>query len=266
MYRKYNLLFGLGALPFSAFASSLNMTPGVSTVSHAIYQLHMTIFWICVGVGVSVYSLMLFAIIRHRKSRGYSPATFHSNTTVEIVWTLIPFLILIAMAIPATRVLIHLEDTRDADVTIQITGHRWYWQYDYLNEGIRFFSFLSTPEDEINNIAPKNPHYLLEVDKPLVLPVGQKIRFLVTAKDVIHSWWVPALGIKKDGIPGFINDTWTIIDTQKPGRYVGQCAELCGTKHGYMPIVVEAKTPEAYAEWIQQQSNAAMTVPHDKEP
>lgn len=235
---------------------TLNMTRGASSTSQDIYHLHMLILWVCVAIGVLVYGLMIYAIIRHRKSNGHKPAAFHESTTVEIIWTIIPFVILIVMAVPATRVLIEMDDTSKAEVTILITGHRWYWQYDYIDEGINFLSMSSTPEDEINNLAPKNPHYLLEVDKPLVVPVGQKIRFIMTAKDVIHSWWVPALGVKKDAIPGFTNEVWTLIDADKPGTYRGQCAELCGVKHGYMPIVVEAKPVEEYKAWIAEQKAA----------
>jgi cytochrome c oxidase subunit 2 len=212
-----------------------------------------------VVIGVIVYGLMIYAIIRHRKAAGHKAAAFHESTTVEIVWTIIPFIILIVMAVPATKTLIEMNDTSNAEVTIKVTGHRWYWQYDYIDENINFFSYLSTPEDEINNLAPKNPHYLLEVDKPLVVPVGKKIRFLVTGKDVIHSWWVPALGVKKDAIPGFINEVWTRIDDDKPGIYRGQCAELCGTKHGYMPIVVEAKSLADYQAWILEQKKSQTT-------
>jgi len=229
------------------------MTEGVSPISQKVHHLHMTILWVCVVIGVVVYSLMVYAMLRHRKANGHQPASFHESTTVEIIWTLIPFIILIVMAVPATRTLIYMDDTREADVTIKITGHRWYWQYDYLNEDVGFLSFITTSDDEINNLAPKGEHYLLEVDKPLVLPVGKKIRFLVTAKDVIHSWWVPALGIKKDGIPGFINESWSLITPDKIGTYRGQCAELCGTKHGFMPIVIEAKTETDYQAWIASQ-------------
>lgn len=240
-----------------AFADyTLNMPKGVSSVSGDIYYLHMTILWICVVIGILVYGIMIYAIVRHRKKANYQPASFHESVGVEIAWTLIPFIILIAMAVPATRTLIRLDDTSDADVTIKITGYRWYWHYDYLDEDINFFSYLSTPEDEINNLAPKGPHYLLEVDKPLVVPVGKKIRFLVTSKDVIHSWWVPDLGLKRDGIPGFINEVWTNIDPDKIGTYRGQCAELCGTKHGYMPIVVEGKSEQDYRIWVAEQKAA----------
>ncbi len=248
-------LFGLYAS--NAWADyTLNMTKGVSPVSSNIHQLHMTILWVCVAIGVLVYGLMIYAIIRHRKAAGHQAAAFHESTTVEIIWTIIPFIILIVMAVPATKTLIEMSDTRDAEVTIKITGHRWFWEYDYVEENINFLSNISTPEDEISNKAPKGEHYLLEVDKPLVVPVGKKIRFLVTAKDVIHAWWVPALGVKKDAIPGFINEVWTLIDIDKPGVYRGQCAELCGVKHGYMPIVVEAKSEEEYKNWIIEQQKA----------
>lgn len=234
-------------------AYTLNMPKGVTSVSSDIHNLHMIILWVCVAIGILVYGLMIYAIVRHRKAAGYQAAAFHESTTVEIIWTIIPFVILIAMAIPATRTLIEMSDTRNAEITIKITGHRWYWQYDYLDEDINFFSYISTPEDEVKNLLPKNTHYLLEVDKPLVVPVGKKIRFLVTAKDVIHAWWVPDLGVKKDAIPGFINEVWTQIDFDKPGIYRGQCAELCGAKHGFMPIVVEAKSEKDYQAWIAEQ-------------
>ncbi len=257
-------MFGLYAS--NAWADyTLNMTKGVSPVSNNIHNLHMTILWICVAIGIIVYSLMIWAIIRHRKAAGHQAAAFHESTTVEIIWTIIPFIILIAMAVPATKTLIEMSDTRDAEVTIKVTGHRWYWHYDYVDENINFFSYLSTNEDEINNKAPKNPHYLLEVDRAVVVPVGKKIRFLVTGKDVIHSWWVPALGVKKDAIPGFINEVWTLIDADKPGIYRGQCAELCGVKHGYMPIVVDAKSEEDYKAWVSEQQKATKAASNEDE-
>ncbi len=234
---------------------ALNMTKGVTPVSSNIHQLHMLILWVCVAIGILVYSVMIYAIIRHRKAAGHKAAAFHESTTVEIVWTIIPFIILLVMAVPATKTLIEMSDSSNAEVTIKITGHRWYWEYEYLDENIKFLSNMSTPEDEINNLAPKNKHYLLEVDNPMVIPVGKKVRFLVTGKDVIHSWWVPAFGVKKDAIPGFINEIWTLVDADKPGIYRGQCAELCGTKHGYMPIVVEAKSEADYQAWVAKQKN-----------
>lgn len=244
------------ALALACFAGSswadytLNMTRGVTQISRDMYRLHMIIFWICVVIGVAVFAVMFYAIIWHRKSRGVTVANFHESTTVEIVWTLIPFLILVGMAVPATKVMIKMSDTTDSDLTVKITGYQWRWEYEYMGTGVRFLSNITTPAEQIKNRDVKNPHYLLEVDNPIVLPTGKKIRFLTTASDVIHSWWVPALGIKKDAIPGSINEVWTKIDV--PGTYRGQCAELCGVNHGYMPIVVEAKTPEAFEAWLNQ--------------
>ena len=235
----------------NSIASNLNMTQGVTLISHEIYNLHMLIFWICVAIGASVFSVMIYAMINHRKSKGVVPATFHENTKIEIIWTVIPFLILMGMAVPATKVLMKMNDSGTADVNIKVTGYQWKWRYDYLDEGIHFFSNLSTPQDQIHNKAPKGKWYLLEVDKPLVVPVHKKIRLLITSNDVNHSWWVPDLGIKMDAIPGYIHEAWTRID--KPGTYRGQCAELCGMNHGYMPIVVIAKTDADYQSWVKAQ-------------
>jgi cytochrome c oxidase subunit 2 len=239
-------------------AYTLNMTPGVTEISQGIHTLHMTIFWICVAVGVVVFAVMFYAIIYHRKSRGVIAANFHESTLVEIVWTLIPFAILVAMAIPATHMLLKMDDTKtDSEITIKVTGYQWRWEYEYLGEGVRFVSNSTTTLDQIHGRDIKNVHYLLQVDNPLVLPIGKKVRILTTANDVIHSWWVPALGIKKDAIPGFINEAWAKIET--PGTYRGQCAELCGVNHGYMPIVVEAKTPDEYHAWLE--SKKGKTTP-----
>lgn len=230
---------------------TLNMTRGITEISQHIYKLHMTIFWICVFIGIGVFSVMLYAIIYHRKSRGAEAANFHENTIVEIIWTLIPFAILIFMAVPATNLLIKMHDTeKDSELSIKITGYQWRWEYEYLGEGIRFLSNSSTPQDQIKNRDVKGQHYLLEVDNHLVLPTGKKIRFLTTGNDVIHSWWVPALGIKKDAIPGFINEAWAKIES--PGIYRGQCAELCGVNHGFMPIVIEVKTEEDFDIWLKE--------------
>lgn len=251
---KLNRLFLLMVLGFSSIAQAIpqfNMTRGVTPISHDIFQLHMIIFWICTAIGVVVFGVMLVAILKHRKSLGHKASHFHESTAVEIIWTIIPFLILIAMAIPATKVLIRLEDAKNPDVNIKVTGIQWKWQYDYIDEGFNFISNLKTPEEEIKNLQPKNPNYLLEVDNEVVVPINKKIRFLTTAQDVIHSWWVPALGVKKDSIPGFINETWATIE--EPGVYRGQCAELCGRNHGFMPIVVRAVTENEYTEWVAQQ-------------
>ncbi len=250
------IFFGLVCNTSSALAAyQLNMTPGVTPISHDIYNLHMTIFWICVAIGIIVFGILTYSLVHHRKAKGAVAAKFHEHTYVEIIWAVIPFLILIAMAIPATMVLIRMNDESHSDLTIKITGYQWKWKYDYLNQGISFFSNLSTPIQEIHNKAPKNKWYLLEVDKPLVVPVHKKIRFLITSNDVIHSWWVPALGVKKDAIPGFINEAWARIN--KPGTYRGQCAELCGINHGFMPIVVVAKSVQGFNDWVAKQKGQA---------
>lgn len=236
----------------SAYATpTFNMQEGVTPISRDIYDLHMTIFFVCVGIAVVVFGVMTFALIRHRKSRGVKPATFHEHTRLEVFWAIVPVIILVIMAIPATRVLSRMSDTDASDVNIKITGYQWKWQYEYLDQGISFYSNLSTPTSQLQNRAPKDKWYLLEVDKPLVVPIHKKIRFLVTSNDVIHSWWVPAFGIKRDAIPGFIHEAWTRIE--KPGIYRGQCAELCGLNHGYMPIVVEAVSEKDYEAWLAKQ-------------
>lgn len=235
-----------------------NMPVGVTPVSQDIQGLHMEMFWWCVGIGVVVFAIMLFSMIFHRKSRGVKPAHFHESTGLEIVWTAIPVLILILMAWPATKSLVRLYDTTEADMDVIITGFQWRWKYEYVGEDLSFFSSLSTPQDQINGLAPKDPHYLLEVDEPLVVPINQKIRFLITANDVIHAWWVPALGVKKDAIPGFIKESWALI--KEPGIYRGQCAELCGKDHGFMPIVVEAKSEEDYRAWLEEKKAAAAAL------
>lgn len=234
----------------------MNMSPGVTPVSRDIYYLHMTILWICVIIGAIVFGIMFYSLIRHRKSLGRKPATFHENTFLEIFWAVIPFLILVVMAVPATKIVINMEDDSDADINIKITGYQWKWRYEYLDEGLNYFSNLATTQDQIQGKAPKSQWYLLEVDKPLVVPIHKKIRFLVTSNDVIHSWWVPLLGVKRDAIPGFIHESWARID--KAGIYRGQCAELCGLNHGFMPIVVDARSEEDYSAWVQAQKQAAM--------
>ncbi|MBE9540086.1 MAG: cytochrome c oxidase subunit II [Proteobacteria bacterium] len=239
--------------------SQLNMMTGVTEVGHQIYDLHMLILWISVIIGMLVFGVMFYSIYYHRKSRGVTPATFHESTTVEIAWTVVPFIILIAMAVPATKTLLDVYDFEDAEIDIMITGYQWKWKYEYLmddGENVMFFSSLSTPGSEINNSEPKGEHYLLEVDEPIVIPVNTKVRFLITANDVIHSWWVPELAVKKDAIPGFINEAWTL--PTKEGVYRGQCAELCGKDHGFMPIVVNVVSREEYTDWVvAKQSEAA---------
>lgn len=248
--RSTALVLGLLTIPAAFAEYNLNMPVGVTPISQDIYGLHMTIFWICVAIGVVVFGVMFYSLFKHRKSRGVKAATFHGNTRVEILWAVIPFLILVIMAIPATQVLMRMEDSGKADINIEVTGYQWKWKYEYLDEGISFYSNLSTPADQLKNKAPKDRWYLLEVDNPVVVPIHKKIRFLVTANDVIHSWWVPELGIKRDAIPGFIHEAWARIE--KPGIYRGQCAELCGINHAFMPIVVDARTQEDYDKWVQE--------------
>ena len=230
----------------------MNMHKGVTPISHDIYDLHMVAMEICGVIGIVVFGIMFYSIIHHRKSKGYKAATFVVNTRLELVWTIIPFVILIGLAIPATKVIIRQEDSSDSDVTIKVVGYQWKWQYQYLDQGISFFSSLATPYSQIQNQQPKGQWYLLEVDHPLVVPINKKIRFLVTSNDVIHSWWVPELGVKRDAIPGFMHEAWARI--QKPGVYRGQCAELCGINHGFMPIVVQAVSDEDFAKWVAQQT------------
>ncbi len=241
-----------------------NMPEGVTQVSHTLYGLHMLIFWICVAIGVGVFGVMFYSIYKHRKSKGHEAAQFHESTKVEVIWTVIPFAILIAIAIPATKALINLEDTSEADMTVKVTGYQWKWQYEYLDDGVSFYSSLATPGAEIYNQKDKNEHYLLEVDNEVVLPIGKKIRFLFTANDVIHAWWVPALAVKQDAIPGFINEKWTRID--KPGIYRGQCAELCGRFHGFMPIVVRAVPQNEYEAWVAQHKGAEKVAAASEPP
>ncbi|MGI9228655.1 MAG: cytochrome c oxidase subunit II [Gammaproteobacteria bacterium] len=244
------------AMLFSPLAHAeygLNMTRGVTEISREVYDLHMLIFYICCAIGVVVFGIMFWSIYSHRKSRGAVAAQFHHNTGLELIWTAIPIVILIIMAIPATQTLIEMEATGDADMTIKVTGHQWKWEYEYMDEGFKFFSILDSKSNEIRQLnSGLDPasveHYLLDVDKPLVVPVGSKIRFLTTAADVIHAWWVPALGWKRDSIPGFINESWAVIEEE--GTYRGQCTELCGRDHGFMPIVLKAVSEDAYFDWV----------------
>ncbi|WP_283182391.1 MULTISPECIES: cytochrome c oxidase subunit II [unclassified Pseudomonas] len=253
----------MGLLLWSIFSPAhaewaVNMAPGATEISHAVFDLHMTIFWICVVIGIIVFGAMFWSMILHRRSTGQVAAKFHESTTVEILWTIVPFLILVAMAVPATATLIKMYDASEPDIDIQVTGYQWKWHYKYLGQDVDFFSNLNTPADQINNKETKGEHYLLEVDKPLVLPIGAKVRFLVTSADVIHSWWVPAFAVKRDAIPGFVNEAWTRVD--KPGIYRGQCAELCGKDHGFMPIVVEVKEKADYEKWLAERKAEALQL------
>ena len=247
--------------------SLLNMTQGVTDISRRIYDLHMLIFWVCVVIAVVVFAAMIWSLVMYRKSNGaVADTTLVHNTRVEIVWTTVPVFILIGMAVPAARTLVDIEDTTKTELTIKVTGFQWGWNYDYLDQGVTFFSRLDRHSDAArelgSGIDPNTvAHYLLNVDNPLVVPVGTKVRLLITGADVIHSWWVPDFGVKKDAIPGFVNEAWFNIDSDKPGLYRGQCAELCGRDHGFMPIVVDARSKEDFAVWLKstaaQQKQAA---------
>ena len=232
----------------------LNLLTPQSGIATQIYDLHTLLLWICLAIFIGVFGVMFYSVLKHRKSLGYKAANFHHSTTVEIIWTIIPFIILISMAYPATQTIISMKDTASPDITIKATGYQWQWGYDYLKgegEGASFYSKLSTPQEQIRNKAPKGEHYLREVDNNMVVPVGKKIRVLLTANDVIHAWSVQELGVKQDAVPGFIRDAWFKAD--KPGIYRGSCSELCGKEHAFMPIVVEAMEPEKYTQWAANQ-------------
>jgi cytochrome c oxidase subunit 2 len=240
----------------------LNMTEGVTHISREIYELHMIIFWVCVAIGVVVFGVMIYSLVRFRKSKGAVPdTTLVHNTKVEMVWTIIPVVILVAMAVPAARTLVELEDTRNTELTIKVTGFQWGWQYDYLDKGVVFFSRLDRKSDAARHLGsgidPNTiEHYLLNVDNPMIVPAGTKVRLLVTGADVIHAWWVPAFGMKKDAIPGYVNELWFNVDADKTGLYRGQCVELCGRDHGFMPIVVDVKTKEDFDAWLKSTAEA----------
>ncbi len=243
--------------------AEVNMTPGVTNSSKITYELHMLVLWICIVIGVLVFAAMFTSIYLHRKSRGAVAATFSHSTKAEIIWTIIPILILVVLAIPSTKTLIDLYDYSEPDLTIKITGYQWKWKYEYLDSGISFYSSLDAKSNEARRVGsgidPRSvENYLLEVDNRVVIPVNKKVVFLITADDVIHSWWVPALGWKQDAIPGFINEGWTRVT--EPGVYRGQCAELCGKDHGFMPIVLEVKSEADYAAWVASQTTASASV------
>jgi len=246
--------------PNALAAWELNLPQGVTPISRQAYDLHMLTLWICVVVGVVVFAAMIYSMINHRKSLGREPAQFHHSTRAEIIWTLIPIVILVAMAAPATKGLIMMEDTSEPDLSIKVTGYQWKWRYEYLDDGVSFYSNLA-PDSRAAIYADKELHreYLLEVDKEVVIPVDKKVRLLLTADDVIHAWWVPELGMKKDAIPGYINEIW--IRAEKTGTYRGQCAELCGKDHGFMPIVVVVKSQADYDAWVAQNKTAALANP-----
>jgi len=215
----------------------------------------MVMMWICTVIGVAVFGFMFYVMYAHRKSRGAVAENFHENVLVELLWTIVPAIILIVMAIPATSALLKVYDTENADIDIKVTGYQWKWQYEYLGEDVKFMSELRTSQDEIYGREPKGEHYLREVTEPLVLPAGKKVRFLITGNDVIHSWWVPDFGVKRDAIPGLFTSAWA--KTDQPGTYVGECTELCGKDHAFMPIVVEVKEQEEYDQWLAGKKQAA---------
>jgi cytochrome c oxidase subunit 2 len=254
------LTLGAGLWIISTLAHAdygLNFQKPVTAIGHRVLELHNMILLICVAIFVIVFGVMFYSIAMHRKSRGYKAAKFHENAKLEVVWTVIPFVILLAMAIPSTATLLEMDDTSKSEMTVKITGYQWKWHYELPQHDVSFFSTLATPREQIENKAAKGKDYLLEVDNPLVLPVGKKVRLLVTANDVLHAWWMPAFGVKKDAIPGFINEMWTKVD--EPGTYRGQCAELCGKDHGFMPIVVNAVSEDEFNKWVvaQKEKTAA---------
>jgi cytochrome c oxidase subunit 2 len=244
----------------------LNMGRGATSTAQIAYESHMIVFGICVAIGIIVFGAMAYAMFKFRKSKGAVAAQFTHNTKAEIVWTTIPALILIGLALPATANLIRMYDTRNAEMTVKVTGYQWMWKYEYLGEGVEYTSRLARRSDDLRQSggivdAAQDPNYLLEVDHPLVLPVGTKVRFVVTADDVIHAWWVPALGWKQDAIPGIVNEAWASVD--QPGIYRGQCAELCGKDHGFMPVVVKAVPKAEFARWLaaEKAKNAPPPTP-----
>ena len=250
------------ALLVSAFAHpawadfQLNMPVGVTSTSREIHNLHMLMLSVCALIAAGVYTAMVYAIIKFRKSAGAKPAKFTHNTTAEVVWTVIPAAILVVLAVPAAQTLVRMEDTRNSQLTIKVTGYQWRWEYDYIDDGVKFFSTLARDSNAArrrgSGIDPNTvEHYLLQVDHPMVVPVDTKVRLLVTAADVIHSWWMPMFGVKQDAIPGFINEVWFQAD--QTGTYRGQCAELCGMDHGFMPIVVNVVSQDDYKAWLASQ-------------
>jgi cytochrome c oxidase subunit 2 len=255
------------SLPARADWNLLNMTEGVSELSRDIYGLHMLILWVCVVIAIFTFGAMIYAMVRFRKSRGaVADTTLLHSTRLEIAWTIVPVFILVGMAIPSVESLIKIEDTTGSELTVKVTGYQWFWQYEYIDQGISFYSRLAESSNETRQLGSgKNPaeveHYLRDVDRPLVVPTGTKIRLLLTANDVIHAWWVPDFGMKRDAIPGFINEMWISVDEDKPGTYRGQCAELCGRDHGFMPIVVVAKPRAEFEAWLAEQQTAAQQPP-----
>jgi len=275
--RGWSRLAALAGLVASGAASAVaydpghwNMPVGVTEISRNVYDLHMLIFWVCVAIGIVVFGVMFYSVFAHRRSRHPRPADFHESTSIEIMWTIVPFAILILMAIPAAGTLIKMEDMRGAQLSVKVTGFQWKWHYEYMDKGVSFFSTLHADSNfarQLDSGVDPNSiqNYLLEVDNRLVVPTGVKVRFLITANDVLHAWWVPDLAVKKDAIPGFVNEMWANID--RPGIYRGVCAELCGRDHGFMPVVVEAVEPKVFEQWLADtKAGKATTVGHGPAP
>ena len=268
MFKKFNnlsksafaTLLMLSLYPSKVLSDwdALNMREGVTQVSRDVFELHMLIFYICVAIGAVVFSVMFYSLFRYTKKRNPNPSTFHESTKLEVAWTIVPFLILIAMAVPASKTLTEIYDDEEGEINIQVVGYQWKWEYKYLEDDINFFSNLSTDQDEIYNLVPKGENYLLEVDEPLIIPVDTRVRFLITANDVIHSWWVPDFAIKQDAIPGFINTAWT--RAEETGIYRGNCTELCGKNHGFMPVVVKVVEKDEYNDWVLSKKEEAIKL------
>ena len=268
MFKKFNnlsksafaALLMLSLYPSQVLSDwdALNMREGVTQVSRDVFELHMLIFYICVAIGAVVFSVMFYSLFRYTKKRNPNPSTFHESTKLEVAWTIVPFLILIAMAVPASKTLTEIYDDEEGEINIQVVGYQWKWEYKYLEDDINFFSNLSTDQDEIYNLVPKGENYLLEVDEPLIIPVDTRVRFLITANDVIHSWWVPDFAIKQDAIPGFINTAWT--RAEETGIYRGNCTELCGKNHGFMPVVVKVVEKDEYSDWVLSKKEEAIKL------
>ena len=268
MFKKFNnlsksafaALLMLSLYPSKVISDwdALNMREGVTQVSRDVFELHMLIFYICVAIGAVVFSVMFYSLFRYTKKRNPNPSTFHESTKLEVAWTIVPFLILIAMAVPASKTLTEIYDDEEGEINIQVVGYQWKWEYKYLEDDINFFSNLSTDQDEIYNLVPKGENYLLEVDEPLIIPVDTRVRFLITANDVIHSWWVPDFAIKQDAIPGFINTAWT--RAEETGIYRGNCTELCGKNHGFMPVVVKVVEKDEYNDWVLAKKEEAIKL------
>lgn len=262
------VLSGLAIAPLAQADWELNLPVGVTEITREVYGLHMLIFWVCVAIGVVVFGAMIWSIIYHRASRNPTPATFSHSTTAEIIWTIIPIIILVAMAYPSARTLVKIEDSGDADMSVQVTGFQWKWHYNYIEDGVDFYSSLASSSNAARQVGSGiDPYsidsYLLDVDNRLVVPVNTKVRLFLTASDVIHAWWVPELTGKRDAVPGFTNTLW--FRAEETGLFRGQCAELCGRDHGFMPIVVEVLEKDEYAAWMRKEQAARGIVPKSDE-